>query len=220
MWGVSEVKTVPAVADGDAVVPRNEQLRVADWLFRSNYAGLIWLVVRVWLGFQWLNAGYQKIWGSERMLFWYGGGGGVYGFASGGVAANRTPMGAVGYGWWAAFLHNFVMPNASWIARLVAISECAVGIGLILGLFTGFAAFVAVSLNFTYMMTGTAGVNPLYALAGVLLALAWRNAGLFGADRYVLKAVGTPFHAGPLLRRVTYHRRPRLVERPLAGVTD
>ena len=98
------------------------------------------------------------------------------------------------------------MPNASWIAKLIALGEMAIGIGLILGLFTGIAAFCGVPLNFTYMMTGTAGVNPLYALAGVFLMLAWRNAGLIGLDRYVLKAVGTPFHAGTLVRKVTHHQ--------------
>ena len=186
---------------------------MADWLFRSNYASVLWLVVRIWLGYQWFNAGYQKIWGSERMGFWFGGGAGVFGFAKSGVAANGTPLGAVGYGWWAAFLHNFVMPNASWIAKLIALGEIAIGVGLILGLFTGIAAFVAITLNFTYMMTGSAGVNPLYALAGVFLVLAWRNAGTLGLDRYVLRAVGTPFHAGTLVRKFT-HRQPQL-----AGLT-
>ena len=157
----------PRVAKSVTPAPESENLRVANWLFRSNYASVIWLVVRLWLGYQWLNAGYQKIWGSEKMGFWYGGGAGVFGFAKAGVAANSTPYGAVGYGWWAAFLHNFVMPNASWIAKLISISEFAIGIGLILGLFTGVAAFAAVMLNFTYMMTGSAGVNPFYALLAI-----------------------------------------------------
>ena len=100
-------------ASNIAADPKSKNLRVADWLFRSNYASVLWLVVRVWLGYQWLNAGYQKVWGSEKMVFWYGGGAGVYGFAKSGVTANATPMGAVGFGWWAGFLHNFVMPNAS-----------------------------------------------------------------------------------------------------------
>lgn len=222
MTSISDVEAIPAtvpapatpvMATTDQVVPGKEHLRVADWLFRSNYASVLWLVVRIWLGYQWFNAGYQKIWGSERMGFWFGGGAGVFGFAKSGVAANSTPYGAVGYGWWAAFLHNFVMPNASWIAKLIALGELAIGVGLILGLFTGIAAFAAVTLNFTYMMTGSAGVNPLYALAGVFLVLAWRNAGTLGLDRYVLRAVGTPFHAGTLVRKVT-HRQPQL-----AGVT-
>jgi hypothetical protein len=54
---------------------------------------VLWLSIRVWLGYQWLNAGYQKIWDSEKMGFWYGGGAGVYGFAKTGVAANSHPYG-------------------------------------------------------------------------------------------------------------------------------
>src|ERR1019366_4955818 len=55
---------------------------LSDWLFRSSAASLIWLVVRVWLGYQWANAGYQKIWGSEKSAFWFGGGAGVKRFAT------------------------------------------------------------------------------------------------------------------------------------------
>jgi len=203
---ISQVQTAPAVTEADPVVPRNENLPLADWLFRSSAASWIWLVARCWLGYQWFNAGYQKIWGSEKLGFWYNGGGGVYGFAKSGVIANHTPYGAVGYGWWAAFLHNFVMPNASWIAKLVALSEIAIGVGLILGLFTGIVAFTAVALNFIYMMTGSAGVNPMYGLVGILLVMAWRNAGLIGLDRWVLPALGTPFHAGTWIRKVTHHQ--------------
>jgi len=199
----------PPVVEDDPVVPKNEHLRVSDWLFRSSAASLIWLVARIWLGYQWFNAGYQKVWGSEKLAFWYNGGAGVYGFAKGGVAANHGAYASVGYGWWAAFLHNFVMPNASWLAKLIALGEMAIGIALILGLFTGVAAFCAVLLNFTYMMTGTAGVNPMYALVGVLLVLAWRNAGLIGMDYFALPALGTPFHPGSLIRRLT-HPQPRL----------
>jgi hypothetical protein len=41
---------------------------LSDWPFRSSAASLIWLVVRVWLGYQWANAGYKKIWGSEALF--------------------------------------------------------------------------------------------------------------------------------------------------------
>src|ERR1700722_4080410 len=122
------------------VDPATERLSLADWLFRSQAASIVWLVARLWLGYQWANAGYQKIWGSERMGFWYNSGAGVKGFATGGVAASHGATAAVAYGWWAGFLHNFVTPNAAWIAKLVALSELAIGVALILGLFTGLAA--------------------------------------------------------------------------------
>ncbi len=88
---ISQVQAAPAVTEADPVVPKKENLPLADWLFRSSAASWIWLAARMWLGYQWFNAGYQKIWGSEKMGFWYNGGGGVYGFAKSGVIANHTP---------------------------------------------------------------------------------------------------------------------------------
>jgi thiosulfate dehydrogenase [quinone] large subunit len=169
--------------------PSSHNLRFADWLFRSSAASLIWLVVRVVLGYWWLNAGYQKIWGSEKAAFWFGGGAGVKGFASAGVLGSSTGKGGASYGWWAAFLHNFVIPNASWIAKFIALGELAIGIALILGLFTGLAALAGLLLNVIYMFTGSAGVNPAYAILSMGLILAWRNAGLLGLDRFVLSSV-------------------------------
>lgn len=171
-------------------------LRFADWLFRSKGAALVWLVARLWLGYEWLNAGYQKLWGSEKSAFWFGGGAGVKGFSTAGVAGSATGKGGASYGWWAGFLHNFVIPNASWIAKLVTLSELVIGALLILGLFTGAAAFMGIVLNVIYMFSGSAGVNPAYALVSLFLILAWRNAGYFGLDRFALPAVRNLFHRG------------------------
>ena len=181
---------------GTAAAPGN--LRAADWLYRSRAASVLWLVARLWLGYGWLNAGYQKLWGSEKAVFWNGGGAGVKGFATAGVTGSAAGKGAgASYGWWAAFLHNFVIPNASWIAKLVTVSELAIGVLLILGLFTGAAALAGLSLNLIYLFTGSAGVNPAYAIVAVFLILAWRNAGYLGLDRFALPMAGKRLHRTP-----------------------
>jgi thiosulfate dehydrogenase [quinone] large subunit len=167
----------------------------------------VWLVVRLWLGYQWLNAGYQKIWGSERAVFWFGGGAGVKGFATAGVVGSTAGKGSgASYGWWAAVLHDFIVPNADWIAKLISLGEMAIGIALILGLFTGAAAFAGLTLNMTYMFTGSAGVNPMFMLVEVLLILAWRNAGWLGLDRFVLRTAWTPRRLGSVVGRVIHRR--------------
>jgi thiosulfate dehydrogenase [quinone] large subunit len=38
-------------------------------------------------------------------------------------------------------------------------------------------------------------------LVSVLIILAWRNAGWYGLDRWVLRGLGTPWHRGQLLSR-------------------
>ena len=179
-------------------------LRAADWLYRSRAASALWLVARLWLGYGWANAGYQKLWGSEKAVFWNGGGAGVKGFATAGVSGSAAGKGAgASYGWWAAFLHDFVLPNASWIAKVVTLSELVIGLLLILGLFTGVAAFAGLTLNLVYLFTGSAGVNPAYAIVAVFLILAWRNAGYLGLDGFALP-----------MARDRLHR-----SRPVTGIT-
>jgi thiosulfate dehydrogenase (quinone) large subunit len=183
-------------APGGVLQAPGGNLRFADWLYRSKAASVVWLVARLWLGYEWLNAGYQKLWGAEKAGFWYNSGAGVKGFATSGVAGSATGKGGASYGWFAGFLHNFVIPNSSWIAKLVTLSELAIGVLLILGLFTGAAAFAGLGLNVVYMFSGVAGVNPAFGVVSVLLILAWRNAGYLGLDRYALPAARNLLHRG------------------------
>jgi thiosulfate dehydrogenase [quinone] large subunit len=186
----------PRGSDAGVLEGPSGNLRFADWLFRSKAASVLWLVARLWLGYEWLNAGYQKLWGSEKSAFWYGGGAGVKGFATAGVAGSAGGKSGASYGWWAGFLHNFVIPNSSWIAKLVTLSELAIGALLILGLFTGAAAFAGIGLNLIYMFSGSSGVKPAYAIVSLCLILAWRNAGYFGLDRFALPLVRDLLHHG------------------------
>jgi thiosulfate dehydrogenase [quinone] large subunit len=184
--------------DGSAteLTARTGNLRLSDWLFRSQAASVIWLVARLWLGYEWLNAGYQKLWGAESAAFWSGGGAAVKGFATAGILGSTTGKGGVSYGWWAGFLHNFVVPNAGWIAKLITLGELAIGVGLILGVLTGAAAAAGLLLNVIYMFSGTAGVNPAYAIVALFLVLAWRNAGYLGLDRIALPKIHELFDRG------------------------
>jgi thiosulfate dehydrogenase (quinone) large subunit len=90
---------------------------------------------------------------------------------------------------------QLLIPNAEWIAKLISIAEFVIGMLLIVGLFTGLAAAGGVILNMTYMLSGTAGVNPVYAFAGVFLILAWRNAGYLGLDRFVFPWIRLHLHS-------------------------
>jgi len=86
------------------------------------------------------------------------------------------------------------------------LGELAIGIALILGLFTGLAALAGLTLNMVYMFTGSAGVNPAYMILEVPLILAWRNAGYLGLDRYALNGAWLRSHFSRLNDR-SGHRR-------------
>ena len=172
-----------------------EEPAPARWLFGSTSAAPLWLVARLWLGYEWLYSGYQKIWG-EGSDAWMDGGAALRGFANGAIEASKQPdHPQVAFGWWVDFL-GVVRDNASWLAKVVAVSETLIGIALILGLFTGIAAFFGVVLNFNFIFSGSAGVNPAFLIVGLLLVMAWRNAGWLGLDRWLLPALGTPWQRG------------------------
>jgi hypothetical protein len=66
---VTELIRADGVNGPSARLGPQGNLRAADWLYRSRAASLLWLAARLWLGYGWLNAGYQKLWGSEKAVF-------------------------------------------------------------------------------------------------------------------------------------------------------
>jgi len=185
-----------------------EEPRFAKWLFASPAAGLIWLVVRIYLGYEWMHAGWEKLTGTEGGFWtwhfgytadsWLRSSAGLTGFtkyAASGAA--QGPHSAVNYGWYASFLDWLSHPGpAAVFSKVIALGETAIGIALIIGLFTGIAAFFAGLLTVSFGLAGVAGVNPLFFVFEVMLILAWRNAGYYGVDRFVLPAIGTPWQKG------------------------
>lgn len=198
---------------------------VARWLFGSSRAAVIWLVARLWLGWEWFQAGWGKVfggnltlrvwdWGDSRYpltgdanVGWVksagdvGVGDAVAGFAAGAVESAQGPHPDVAYGWYVEFLEWVRDTAHPWLGPTVAISELVIGALLIVGLFTGIAAALGAVLNFSFVFAGSAGVNPAMILVSVLLILAWRNAGWYGLDRWALPLFGTPWQRGRLGRR-------------------
>jgi thiosulfate dehydrogenase [quinone] large subunit len=76
------------------------------------------------------------------------------------------------------------------MAKLVSVGETLVGIALILGIFTGFAAFFGGFMNFNYLMAGSVSVNPMFLILSVTLVLAWKVSGYIGVDYFLVPRVG------------------------------
>ena len=81
----------------------------------------------------------------------------------------------------------------TWFAKIISYGELLVGIALILGAFTGIAAFFGGLMNWNFMMAGSASTNPMLFLIAVGLILAWKVAGYVGADYFLLRYLGTPW---------------------------
>jgi thiosulfate dehydrogenase (quinone) large subunit len=171
---------------------------ITCFLFADPRMAPVWLILRLWLGYEWLNAALGK-WAEGG---WVGQGavGAVKGFAQGAIAQTTGEHPQV-TGWYASFLENVVVPNAALFSYLVILGEILIGIALVVGAFTGIAAFFGVFMNASFLFAGTAGANPLMALVAILLVLAWRVAGWWGLDRWILPAIGVPGAAGTLFKR-------------------
>jgi thiosulfate dehydrogenase [quinone] large subunit len=74
----------------------------------------------------------------------------------------------------------------TWFAKLITMGEILVGVAMILGLFTWFSALMGGVMNFSYLMAGSASVNPMFLVLEVFLVLAWKVAGFFGADYFLV----------------------------------
>jgi thiosulfate dehydrogenase [quinone] large subunit len=151
--------------------------RWARFLFASATAAWLWLVVRLYIASVFIPAGWGKVTGGEWL---FGSGEPIMGLVQGALASEGTPA------WYAWFLETVVVPNAGLFATLVALGELAAGLGLLVGLLTGIAAFGAVFMSANFVLSGVLGQNPALIILGALLMVAWRNAGWIGLDRWLI----------------------------------
>jgi thiosulfate dehydrogenase (quinone) large subunit len=165
---------------------------VAHYLFHDTRSAPLWLVVRLYLGFAWLEGGWEKLAGNPS---WLSSSAGIRGYWERAVVVPQGQGGRapITYDWWRDFL-NFMLANNwdTWFAPTIAIGELLVGIGLITGVLTGWAAFFGMLMNMSFMLSGSASTNPVLFSLSILLILAWRVAGFLGGDRYVLPFLGVP----------------------------
>ena len=163
---------------------------VARLLFGDTRFAWLWLVVRVYLGWLWLDSGRNKL-QEDR---WMDGGLAVKGFWERTIRSPEQSHPPLAYDWYRDIL-QFMLDHEwyTWVGPLVAVSETLLGIALILGFATGGAAFLGSVLNVNVMLAGAASTNPFLVIVAVVLMLAWKTAGWIGLDRWVLPIVGKPW---------------------------
>ncbi len=170
----------------------------AEALFNDTRWAWIWLILRWYAAYQWIQAGVEKVTSSA----WVGSqaGSAIVGFVNGALAKAGGDHPSV-QAWYAWFLRNVVLPYPKAWGYLITIGELLVGIALALGIFTGIAAFFGGLMNMNYLLAGSVSSNPILILIAFLLVLAWKTAGWWGLDRWVLPALGTPWEPGSVFRR-------------------
>lgn len=170
---------------------------LSRFLFADTRLSLLWLLLRIYIGYEWMVAGWAKVTNPA----WFGptAGGPITGFLMGALKKTAGAHPDVS-GWYGEFLKSAVIPNANLFSNVVALGELLVGIALILGLFTGIAAFFGAFMNMNYLFAGTVSTNPFMFLIQLFIIIAWRVAGFYGLDRFLLPMLGTPWQKGNLFK--------------------
>jgi thiosulfate dehydrogenase (quinone) large subunit len=172
-------------------------------LQNPKFAGILWLVARLWLGYEWISGGIEKVFGAGSAV-WVGpkAGTAVTGFLNGAIAKSalapgfdpvKTPHPAV-QDWYAILVRDYFLPNAVAFSYLVAFGELLVGIALIVGLFTHFAALMGVLMNLAFLFAGTTSTNPQMLVVALTIVLAGGIAvGYYGLDYFARPIEDTLF---------------------------
>lgn len=153
---------------------------IGTWLREATAASYVLAVARVWLGYQWLMAGWGKVAGEFSAV----------GFLRGAIANSQGERPLV-QGWWAAFLENFALPNAALFEFMIAWGEVLVGLGLIFGALSLLAAFFGMVMNFSFLLSGAISVNPQMILVSFILLSGGCNTGVIGLDRWIMPFLKT-----------------------------
>jgi thiosulfate dehydrogenase [quinone] large subunit len=166
---------------------------IARYLFSNTCIAWLWALARVWLGWAWIDAASHKVTDPA----WVGNGQALREFWERSLAITPAGKPVIAVDWYRGFIQGLYDAQAwTWMGPIIAWAELTIGVMLILGLFTGIAAFGGGVLNWSFVMAGTASTNMLMFPIAVLLILAWKTAGWYGLDRWVLPLVGTPWAGG------------------------
>lgn len=172
---------------GEILIP---DPKIAFVLFQTVRVAWLWLILRLYLAATWVPAG----WGKLNNPNWMSGQA-IEGFWRNAVSVET---GNITYEWYRSLLQYMIDAGWSrWFGPLMAYSELIIGVLLLLGAFTGIAAFAGGFLNLNFMLAGVASSNPLMFLFSMLLILAWKVGGWYGLDRWLLPRLGTPWTRAP-----------------------
>lgn len=167
-------------------------------LFGNTRWAFLWLAIRLYLGYEWFTHGLDKL----QNPAWAQTGDALKGFWENAVKIPDSGRPLIAFGWYRTFLQTLLDGGVyTWFAKLVVAGEILVGLALILGLFTGIAAFLGGFMNWNFMMAGSASVNPVFFVLSLLLILAWKTAGWLGVDRWLLPMLGVPWKPGSLFKK-------------------
>jgi thiosulfate dehydrogenase [quinone] large subunit len=170
--------------------------------------GIPWLLLRLFIGYEWIDAGLHKVqsaaWTGDKVPA------GIHGFLAGALAKTTGEHPAV-FGWYGDFINSVALPNERVFSYLVAYGEVLVGLALVLGLFTKWAAFWGALMNLNFLLAGSTSSNGYMLTAEMAMLFGGLGVSFYGLDTFVL-----PFAKKQMLRVVGKAPAPALAPEAVA----
>ncbi|HZQ99533.1 MAG TPA: DoxX family protein [Chloroflexota bacterium] len=175
--------------------PSADEVDVREWRFvrflrYGREAAPLYLGLRLFLAYEWIQAGLHKL-GDPG---WMQTGQALQGYWQRAVTVPATGSAPIVYPAYRAFL-QFMLDNGwyTWYSKVIVGGELLIGLGFLFGGLIGFAAFFALLMNFAFLFAGSTSSNPTLIILEVVVLLGWRAAGWWGVDRILLPRIGTPW---------------------------
>lgn len=167
---------------------------MVKWLRENPIAAGFLTVLRLFIGYSWLTAGWGKL---------SSGAFDATGFLKNAIANPvKGPDGNAVYSWYVSFLENFALPNVEIFNTIVPLGEFLIGLGLILGCLTTAAMFFGLVMNFSFFLAGTVSHIPTDLFIGAIILFSGYNAGKFGLDRWVI----------PFIRKMMFKKESTVIQ--------
>ncbi|HLO01949.1 MAG TPA: DoxX family membrane protein [Symbiobacteriaceae bacterium] len=149
---------------------------------KGSKVAWFWTIIRVWFGYEWFSHGWDKFTGKTSFD--------ASAFIKGAIAksvpatAGAKPVVA---DWWGSFLKGFALPNIKMFNVLVMYGEMLVGLALIFGFVTIFAATMGALMNFSFLMSGSTSSNPWnFAVSFIFALVGGKIMGYYGVDYFMM----------------------------------
>ncbi len=168
-------------------------------IFNSTKFAWLWLIVRIYLGYQWIHSSLGKFEDPK----WMQTGEAIKGYWTRAVTIPEAPARPpIYYAWYRDFIQSLLDSNSHvWFGKMIAVGEFLIGLGLILGAFVGLAAFFSALMNMNFLLAGSLNSGPVLLVLAILIMIAWKIAGYYGLNRFIFKYIGTFWKPGLWFRK-------------------
>lgn len=172
--------------------------KVARFVRRGRDAAPLFLGMRLFLGWEWLESGLRK-YNDPR---WIETGEALRSYWERASAVPKPPAKPpITYPLYRSVI-EFMLDQGweVWFKYAIIFGEILIAIGLLLGALTAIAAFFGMLMNFSFLYAGSVSSNPTFIILGLLIIIGWRVSGWWGVDRVLLPWLGTPWESGQARR--------------------